>query len=461
MRRPLPNALDIDFHGGLTDEVTPHAGSALLLELGRRSGVIAAAERHLPAKRSPKGLGNGQFVEAVVLLSALGGDCLDDFDNLRRDRGLAALLGYDLPAASTARQWLDRFHESECLASRPTQGSFIPPESAGLSGLRALVQRTVTAYVSAVQPKQTVTLDVDAHLVESSKRSALPTYEGYRGYQPLLVAWAETGLVLADEFRDGNVPASRNIRDLVDEAYAHLPPRDWVVQVRSDSAAYEYGVLDHWHERGWRFAVSADMSTQLRETIVALGPEAWHPWVVEASGFVREWAEVAYVPSRVGEKRDTQPFRYLAIRVRSPQGILFGYGTRVKHFAVVSNDWNTDGQALLEWQRGKAETVEHVHHVLKNELGAGVYPSDKFGANAAWLRLQVLTHNLLELLKATALDASYRRARAKRLRFAIFTQFGRVVHHAHRQFIRLTMRALVAMLSPGLRRLQTCAWPAP
>jgi hypothetical protein len=43
-------------------------------------------------------------VEAMVLLSALGGDCLDDFDSLRQDRGLAALLSYDLPAASTARQ---------------------------------------------------------------------------------------------------------------------------------------------------------------------------------------------------------------------------------------------------------------------------------------------------------------------------------------------------------------------
>src|SRR5712692_3888239 len=111
MRKPLPNALDIDFRGGLTEEVTPHVGSALLIELGRRSGVMAAAERHLSAKKSSKGLGNGQFVEAVVLLSALGRDCLDDFDNLRRDRGLAALLGYDLPAASTARQWLDHFHE--------------------------------------------------------------------------------------------------------------------------------------------------------------------------------------------------------------------------------------------------------------------------------------------------------------------------------------------------------------
>lgn len=175
---------------------------------------------------------------------------------------------------------------------------------------------------------------------------------------------------------------------------------------------------------------------------------------------MREWAEVPYVPSRVGEKRDNEPLRYLAIRVRTAQSLLFGNGTTVKHFAVVTNDWDTDGQALLEWQRGKAGTIEHVHDVLKSELAAGVYPSGKFGANAAWLRLQVLTHNLLELLRATALDPSYRRARPKRLRFAIFTQFGRVVHHARQSFIRLATLALAAVLRPGRRRLRVCAWPA-
>jgi hypothetical protein len=465
-RRPLANALDIDLRGGLTDRVTPHAGSALLLELGRRSGVIAAAEQYLPAKRSPRGLRPGELVEAFVVLSALGGECPDDFDTLRRDRGLAALLGYDLPAAATARQWLERtFHDPETVRDRPAQGSFIPPESAGLAGLGEVIRHSVRTYVAAVRPDPEVTLDVDAHLVESSKRSALPTYEGYRGYQPLLVAWAEAGLVLADQFRDGNVPAAVGIRELVEEAYAALPTRaggePWRVSVRSDSAAYDRAVLDHWHERGWRFAVSADMSPQLRAEILRLPAEAWQPWAAEAKGFVREWAEVPYVPSRASEKKGTQPYRYLAIRVRGLQGVLFGDGASVKHFAVVSNDWQTDGRELLEWQRGKAGTIEQVNHILKNELAAGVYPSDKFGANAAWLRLQVLTHNLLELLKQTALDGEFRGARPKRLRFAIFTQFGRVVRHARGQFVRLVTEALETVVRPSLRRLRRRAWAAP
>src|ERR671937_2113976 len=125
MRRPLANALDIDLRGGLTDQVTPHAGPALLIDLIRRSCVAAAAERSLPGKKSTKGLRPGEFAEAFVVLSALGGDCLDDFDGLRRDRGLAALLGYDLPAAPTARQWLGRFYDEQNLAARPPPGRFL------------------------------------------------------------------------------------------------------------------------------------------------------------------------------------------------------------------------------------------------------------------------------------------------------------------------------------------------
>lgn len=459
MAKRLPKALDVDLLGGLTEKQTAHAGVALLIETGRRSGVMAAAEQHLHTKKSTKGLGQGQMVEAFVLLSALGGECPEDFEVLRRDAGLAVFTGYDLPAAPTARQWLDRFHDETALAARPAQGSFIPVESNGLAGLRTVVERTVRAYVEAVPVGPAVTLDVDAHLVESSKRTALPTYEGFRGYQPALVEWAETGLLLADEFRDGNVPASCDLARMVDQAYDTLPSREggWQVRVRSDSAAYEYEALDHWEARGWKFAVSADMSPQLRQEIANLPLEAWRFWEHEWSGGVREWAEVPYVPSRQPEKRDTQPYRYLAIRIRTAQGVLFADGATVKHFAVVSNDWDMAGQDLLEWHRGKSGTVEQAHRVIKDELAGGVYPSGKFGANAAWLRLQVLTNNLLEMMKAIALAPEYRHARPKRLRFAIFTQFGRVVQHARQCVVRLTSRVLDELIRPAQRRL-SLAW---
>lgn len=116
-RKPLPNALDIDLRGGLTYRVTPSPEAALLIDRVRRAGVTQAAERHLPAKRSPKGLGQGTMVESLVLLSARGGDCVDDLDHLRRNQALVALTGYTLPGASTARQWLERFHGPQLVAA--------------------------------------------------------------------------------------------------------------------------------------------------------------------------------------------------------------------------------------------------------------------------------------------------------------------------------------------------------
>ena len=44
-----------------------------------------------------------------------------------------------------------------------------------------------------------------------------------------------------------------------------------------------------------------------------------------------------------------------------------------------------------------------------------------FGANAAWLRMSILSHNLMTALKRMALPEEYGTARPKRLRFPIFT----------------------------------------
>ena len=77
-----------------------------------------------------------------------------------------------------------------------------------------------------------------------------------------------------------------------------------------------------------------------------------------------------------------------------------------------------------------------MHDVLKNELSAGVLPCGRFGANAAWLRLAILTHNVLTALKRLALPAELLPARPKRLRFLFFNTAGRRVHHARRTILR-------------------------
>lgn len=450
--------LNVTLTGGLEEEMTAWAGVSLLVELGRQCGAVETADRVLPGKKSSKGLRQGQILESFVLLSALGGECIEDIERLRQDEGLGVMLGYKPPAPETARQWLDRFHDEESMKERPVQGSFLPQESHPLVGLKEINRRVIWAYVEAVKPSLEVTFDIDAHLAETSKSNAKYCYEGYPAYQPIEVTWAETGLVLADEFREGNVPASKDGKRIVDEAFEMLPPNDWQVSIRSDSAAYEHEIMDHWDQREWNFAVSAAISPQLRAEIEALPEDEWKMWKKESKGVLREWAEVPYVPSKRYEGRGDKPYRYVAIRVRSQQGELFEDGIKVRHWAVVTNIWDMDGQKLLEWQRGKAGTIEHIHHILKNELAAGVYPSGKHGANAAWLRLQVITHNLLQLLKAVALPEEYANARPKRLRFAVFTHFGRVVRHAGQTLLRISDQIWRYLLRIGHHRLTGLRW---
>ena len=116
---------------------------------------------------------------------------------------------------------------------------------------------------------------MDAQLAATAKADARYCYEGYKPLQPMEVCWAETLLVLGDELRDGNVPASKDIERMVDEACQMLPPGRWRVRVRSDAAGYQQGYLDHWDRRGWGFGVSAHMSPQLRQENERLAEDCW------------------------------------------------------------------------------------------------------------------------------------------------------------------------------------------
>ena len=99
------------------------------------------------------------------------------------------------------------------------------------------------------------------------------------------------------------------------------------------------------------------------------------------------------------------------------------------------------GDELIRWHRKKAGTIELMHDVSKNELGAKVPPSGKFGANAAWYRLSLLTLNILQAMKLHALPSELNKARPKRLRYMLFTLAGKISSHSEKLVVQIGERA--------------------
>lgn len=436
----------------LEEELTSYGGVPLLARAFRSLRLPESIGKHLRLRRRERGFDEASMVESFVVLNAVGGECLDDFQQLRADVGLAELMGHEVPSPETARSFLNRFHDEarieEAKEQLPLgQVAYIPGESAALAGL-GQVNRDLIAELGRRAPQQKIaTVDMDATITESHKQEARMTYEGVPGYQPMLAVWAETMVVLADQFRDGNVSAMQEPLPAARAAFAALPETVREFYFRGDSACHEHRLLDWLRDEqrddGPRgkigFAVSARMSAALTQAVRAVPESDWKPYGKEDREVIRECADVAFCPAERSERKDSQPLRYVAIRIRHRQEELFADGSAVKHFAVLSNIWEWEPTRLLEWHREKAGTIEAVHNILKNDLAAGVLPSGRFGANAAWLRLAVLTHNLLTALKRLALPPELLSARPKRLRFLFFHTAGRIVRHARKMLLRLAM----------------------
>jgi hypothetical protein len=424
----LPFVIEQAERGG----VTARAGLPLVVETMRALGVDQVAASELPQPKRQRGMAPEHKLEAIVTLIAAGGDRVEDVRVLAEDRGLEKLLGAPFPSPDALLDFLGQFHDPRCWENRPPEKkAWVAPESEGLRALDA-INRVVVAR-GADRSLTQATIDHDGTIIEAHKRDAQLAYEGTRGFQPLVAVWAEQDLVVSDEFRDGNVAGGEDPLRSVERAFANLPP--WVVErrFRADSAAYYTPLLKYLVKEKIGFAISADMTKELRACCIAVPSERWA--VLDTRE--RERVDLAEVEFTPGDwPRDAWPLRYIALRFTPLQQELFE-SRGVSYHAVVSNRSELDAAQLVRWHREKAGTIEHVHRVLKDELGAGVLPSARFGANAAWFRINTLTFNVLSVLKRRALPEHFRDARPKRLRYELFTLAGELAVHQSQLSVRV------------------------
>src|SRR6202789_215364 len=266
--------------------LTAHAGLPIVLETMRALSLSDGLNRTLGIRRRNSGATDAQKVEALVLLMAAGGDCVDDIEVLRADKGLMRLVG-GLPSADVLLRFLYEFHDhgliDQAQQQRPAgQVAYIPEQSAPLARLAGCNVALVHAVAEQTRVTR-ATLDHDATIQESHKRLSLPHYKGGRGYQPSVIHWAEQDLVLADEYRDGNVPAAMSNLPLIQRGFAALPTTITERFFRADTACYEEKILK-WLAAPARedgppgtigFSISADMSEGLRQVCAAVPEPSW------------------------------------------------------------------------------------------------------------------------------------------------------------------------------------------
>ena len=480
--------------------LTALAGLPLYLDLIQASGLADAVDRHLRLA-GEQGWLDLQMMLSVLCLNLAGGACVEDIARLENDTGFTALLRAaerellarasrreatrrfrrgrtrTLPSPDALSAWLERFHDP-AVPKAVAGSAFIPPVSEALRSLWQ-VNRTLLDFVQIHRPLPHATLDIDATLVATHKRDALPCYKGFKAYQPLNCWWAEQGTMLYSEFRDGNVPAGYEQLRVFEDSLAQLPDGVKTVSVRSDTAGYQEDFLLYCGEgRNPRFgviefAVGADVTEAFRAAVLATAEGAWQPLVRMFEGQPQqtdqEWAEVCYVPNWAGYSKKRADYRFLAIREPLRQLALGdeaelpfptqAFGTRGLHklFGVVTNRKGA-GDAVIRWLRERCGKSEEAHAVLKTDLAGGQMPSGLFGANAAWWTLSILAHNLNAVMKLLVLGKAWSGKRMKALRFHLIALPGRVVAHARRLIIRLGAEAdALAMLLNARQTIRALA----
>ena len=453
--------------------MTALAGLPMYLDLASVMGLGDSIGRPLCVKI--QGWTDEQIVTSLILLNLAGGDCVDDLRVLEADEGFCRILRRielkglkrkerreterrwrkekhrSVPSPSAVFRYLAAFHEDYV---REEGKAVIPPSTELLSALEC-VNTDLVAAIHTRNPVDHATLDMDATVIETEKKDALFSYKGYKAYQPLNTYWAEVGVVLHTEFRDGNVPAGHEQLRVFLHALSLLPPGVKTVRLRSDTAGYQHDLMAYCdrgkegklHARFGRiaFAIGADVTPEFKKAVREA--EAWHPIHDKKGRITGEWAEVCFVPNAECTTKKGQPYRYLAIRERLKQPLLPGMDhlpfqtiafdeTGYKLFGIVTNmDW--EGEKLIHWHHERCGKSEEAHAVMKEDLAGGKLPSGKFGENAAWWSIMVLAHNLNTAMKNLVLEGSWVAKRMKAIRFPLISLPGRVMEHARELVIRL------------------------
>jgi len=102
---------------------------------------------------------------------------------------------------------------------------------------------------------------------------------------PIVGHIAENGLVLGDEFREGNVTAATRNLAFIKYCIRQMPKVKKITFLRSYSADYQADIINYCEQEEIQFAIGADLDEAVLEPIGTIPDKDWAPY---KNGYIAE-----------------------------------------------------------------------------------------------------------------------------------------------------------------------------
>ena len=241
-----------------------------------------------------------------------------------------------------------------------------------------------------------LTIDLDSTVCETfglcKEGAQCHNYAGQRGYHPILAVAAGTGDVLMARLRQGRANTARGAAHFLRETVSRVRHAGATGQltVRADSGFYAHAIVAVCRDKDVRFSITARQHPRLRNIIEAIPEGNWTPisyWMEGAA----DVAETSYSPFQ--SEPNAAPVRLIVRRVKPTPGTQLALFANYSYHAFITD---RDGDTLyLEADHRRHAEIENAIRDLKYGVGLNHLPSGRFPANAAWLAVQVMAHNLV------------------------------------------------------------------
>jgi hypothetical protein len=265
-------------------------------------------------------------------------------------------------------------------------------------------------------------MDLDSTVCEvhgHAKQGAAYGYTHTLGYHPLLATRADSGEVLHARQRTGRANTARGTARFVDELAARVrrSGASGQLTMRADSGFWSAKTIRACRRHRIRYSITVRQTTPIRAAIATMDEQAWVD-IVYPEGGIAQVAETRYQGDRLIVRRT---------RLIGAQAELF---PNWRYHAFVTDRVGTTVE--LDQDHRRHAVVELCICDLKSGVGLRHCPSGKFNANAAWLLIATLAHNLLRWNAAIGLGARGELVAAKTLRRTLLALPGRITRSARR-----------------------------